>query len=588
MQAVRSRPKVKLLISPPEVPLGGSFVAEARLTSTSETPVDFVDLRLRGFEQIVVGQGSARRSTTRSLTGQQVHHTPGLLKPGEHGFAGRFRVPEQGPATFAGHAAAVCYELDVHVSIPWWPDRRMTFTIPTAWPPRTVGAPRAQIFATSSTGPSHGQPYMEVSLDRTEILAGESIQGSVSFANVRKLDIRGVRLVYEGIESLRWPSAMRRVLRSLRAQIHVGPVVEGEPIPFDVTFPVGPPPSFWAHLFDLVYEMEIRADVAWGTDVALRIPLVVHPPDPKSRQRRGTIVPVGKERRALVWANVAKRAGLENDAEDERMLAKFEGVSMVVQLEQRPDDMYVACTLAWPHLGLDLAIGERRWTSLFDRHVELAHPKANRRFRVHAREHAQASALLGVDLLAALVAIREVHADDDGARLALIGNAHNADRLHRIVRALVAAARAFAAGIARVPAPAAMGAHVVAWEAFAARVHGRLERGRMWVTGTWGPDPVEVGTVWSADGELRGTRVAVVFDPPLDAPIDLESPLLSPIARDELRALLGETTARFAPDVLEVLLPGMTPDPTSAEPWLERLTRLARALRGQVQAGPFR
>jgi hypothetical protein len=248
-----------------------------------------------------------------------------------------------------------------------------------------------------------------------------------------------------------------------------------------------------------------------------------------------------------------------------------------VQLEPRDGDMFVSAILAWPSLGIDLTVGRRGWTTLFT---------GDHRLAVRAREVAQADALLGAGLLDELGALDDVHVDDHGARLAQRGNAQVGDRLLPIVARYQAIARAVAAALPRVPPPAAMAAHLPAWEAFAARVHGRLERGSMWIRGTSGTDAVEIGTLWGPKGEVAGTRVAVVLDPPMD--VDVEAATTSPAARDALQELAKQATTHHTPGALAVLLPEPLADPSTAEPWLEHLRRAARALRGQTGAGPFR
>ena len=184
---MRSRPRVKLTLAPREIPPGTAFVAEAHLDSASETPVEFIELRLEGFEQIWVGQGNARRVRRHDLVSLASRHTPGKLTPGTHRFSARFDVPPRVPGAFAGAEASVQYLLTVHVSIPWWPDRKVTYLVPVGWAPRAVGSPAPQTFATNTAGPSGGEPYMEAALDRTQVIAGEAVTGSVSLANVARL-----------------------------------------------------------------------------------------------------------------------------------------------------------------------------------------------------------------------------------------------------------------------------------------------------------------------------------------------------------------------------------------------------------------
>ena len=585
---MRSRPRVKLTLAPSVIHPGTELVAELLVESGSETPCDFVDIQLLGYEQMFTGSGNGRRSTEHVLTSLRVRHEPKLLAPGPRTFAGRFPIPAAAPAAFTGAECSVQYVCKIHISIPWWPDRRESYVVPVRWAPRPVFEAVPRVFATNTAGPTGGAPYMEASLDRTEIVAGEAVSGRLSVANVAGNKIRSVRASILGVEHRFASFTSDQLATQLGAQIHAGAVAEGQAIPFKLVFPGHLAPSFRASLFRIDYQLELRADVAWGSDVVLRVPIVVHPMS-SAGGKSGGVAPVGRERRAVIWADVAQRLGLVNDPEQERMLFDVGGVSLVVQLETRGVDSYVTGVLSWAPLGLDLTLGKHEWTSLFGDHVDVLHAEASRRFTIHAREHAQARELFDPALLDLLVRAGDVHVDDAGARLAMKGNAQVADRLARIVDLYREIARAFSAAFPRVPAPALMAEPVPAWEAFAARVHGKLERGRMWIRGTWGTDVVEVGTLWGAKGELAGTRVAVVLEPPME--IDRDAPTTSAAARAELvalEALAPAATLHVSPRALAVLLREATADPQTLEPWLERLCRTARVLRGQTASGPFR
>ncbi len=585
---MRSRPRVKLTLAPGAIYPGTTFVAELLVESRSETPCDFIEIELHAFEQMFTGGGNSRRASVHTLSRLHVRHEPGVLAAGSRTFAGKFPIASDSPASFTGAESSIQYICKIHVSIPWWPDRRESYVVPVRWAPRAVAEPQPQTFATNTAGPTGGAPYMEAALDRTEIVAGEAVSGSLSLANVPAKKIREVRATILGLEHRHATFASDLYAARLGAQIHAGGPAEGSSVPFRLAFPAHVAPTFQAHLFHLDYQLELRADVALGSDVVLRVPIVVQPAESNAgrRVREGRVAPVGRERRAVVWNDVAARLGLVNDAEQERMLLTAGDVSLVVQMEARGGDMFVSAALSWPPLGIDLTLGKREWTSLFGDHVDVAHDKASRKFTIHAREHAQAQALLSPALLDLLVELDVVHVDDHGARLAHRGNAQVVDRLIRAVARYKAIALALATALPTVPPPAAMAAHVPTWEAFAARLHGRLERGRMWIRGTWGTDPVEVGTLWGEKGEIAGARVAVVLDPPMD--VDLDAPTTSQAARAALRELSASAATHYSASALAVLLPDALVDPQTTEPLLERLCSAARALRGQIAAGPFR
>jgi hypothetical protein len=158
------------------------------------------------------------------------------------------------------------------------------------------------------------------------------------------------------------------------------------------------------------------------------------------------------------------------------------------------------------------------------------------------------------------------------------------------VRDAIVAARSLALGIARVPPPEVMAEHVAAWRAFASRLGGQLQIGSMKITSTsFGPEPVEIETLWSEPGRVEGTAVRVRLSPPLEDELDLGSPTTSAESRKLAKAIAeGAQSVRLGPSALEALLAGPLADPVSAEPLLVDLTDLARSIRGVSRAGPFR
>ena len=589
---MRSRPKVKTYLRPAIATPGQTLEVEVVLTSASETPVDYVEMKLEGTERAQFG----RSGLSQSFLALAARHGPRTLGIGEHRLAGRFELPPTIPPTYRGGAASIEYTLAVHVSIPWWPDRRQSFTIPVA-PIAAPFAPTPQTVVTAMEGPRGTAPYVEASYDSTTLEIGGELAGAVSIANVLHTKIRGVDLELIGTELPR-AGIGSYVSRRLRWRIFDGAPPEGQPIPFRVSLTHDLGIGVIGNVFELTWHLEVTVDVAWDFDAKLRTPVTLVPAGSSTPSVRGGraaarwVAPVGRERRALIWATVAEKRGMINDAEQEKMTASIGPVALVVHLEQRGvDGLFSIATLRWPHLGMELHAEQRSWTDVLSvGTVDLGQSDGARRVTARAREAAQARAVLADDVLAALATFDEVRVDDERATVTSRGGAQTVPQLDAFVSRAILLAQTFAAAVARVPAPAKMAGFVRAWEALAQRLGGRFDRGAMGIReARLGTESIEIVTEWSRRGEIEGTVVRVLLSPPLDHALDLTSPELSREARDLAAAIATDVRkVRFGPDALEALVEGPLEDPTSVEPLLEKLARLARSARGAPAAGPFR
>jgi hypothetical protein len=103
---------------------------------------------------------------------------------------------------------------------------------------------------------------------------------------------------------------------------------------------------------------------------------------------------------------------------------------------------------------------------------------------------------------------------------------------------------------------------------------------------------VDLGCRWRADATFDATVIQVALDPPLERSIDpeTEQSALPSRARSLVAELLRETSAlEIHTDMLsaEIASPPVR-DPAALEARVDRLARLARALTGRGESGPFR
>ncbi len=569
---------------------GEPFELIVVLGSRSATPTRFVDLVFSASERTVVGDGRGMQVLHRPWLRLPQRWTPGELGVGEYKRRFRFSVPAGSPPTFTGQHAQSTYTVDVHVDIPWWPDRHTSFTLSVA-PTFALPEPTAPVLVASSPkGPQPGAVYAEVSVDTTQLAPGDALTGAVSFNNVHAARIRAVYVTFVGTERIFKPTLGAYDTRFYRALVVSGPPPEGEPLRFRVTMPAEAPPTFRASFFGFDWRVEVRADVVLGRDLVVSIPLKVLRPPPGATRKKpsGRVWPVGRDRMARIWSQVGERLELEFDPGRGSLHAERGEVKLQLGRELREGALATAARYAWPHLGLDLHVGEKRWTDVLGR-TWAAPGKAGDRFTIRGREAAQIEAFFDDDLLDRLVRGASVTMDDDGAVVTFSGSPGSTASLEKLATEAVALLEALAQAVARVPPPAAMAEDAGAWRAFAERVGGHFEAGRMWVHGgALGVDRFDVGTVWQPNGTLMGTLVSFPIDPPLEQDLSPDDPTLSPATRELLQELEEAVHLHVRREEAGYLVPEPTPDPETLRPRLEAIARLLRAKRGLAGAGPFR
>lgn len=584
---MRRRPGAKLFHG--RATPGRVVPVEIQLASRADTPVDFVKLTLVGTEWAVpiVASGAA---TQRKVVSLEATHEGRVLGRGTHRLKSRFELPASAPPSYASAAAGVRYDLHLHVSIPWWPDLHAVYAMQVQHPDAPPRTPTPALFATARSEQGDAI-YMEASLSSTVVGVGQVLVGQVAVSNLKGRKLRGLDLAFVQRERLRAPEHGTREAGRFRCKIFDGTPPEGEPVRFSVSVPPGLSPSFPTSLFDVETVLELLGVVAWGSDVTLLHRLTVLPPgidDPVGAARAPMVAPVGRARRALLWAEAASRAGLENDAEHERMRGAHEAVKYTISLEARDGAIHQVAELVWPPLGLDLEVRERRWIEAFGaRLVDVE--GAPEKLAVRARDAAQARAAALSPVLAALATFSEATLDDAGARVSIPGAPGSVLDLARFVGAVQALAREAASMGRSVPPPTGMAPALPAWSAVAAHLGGELSVGRLAISrGRIGAVEIGIETLWSRDGEPLGTGLAAAIDPPIED-LDPSGPAFSPEARAALADLAKtEPGLDLAPSRLSVHLPRALPDPHDALSILERMVRLVRALRGVGPAGPFR
>lgn len=569
----------------PKLPRPGDTVqVEAHLDSRSETPVNGVRFRFTGIE--ARPDGDSASSGFHTYFDLVADSGPLLLAAGARiSVPTEFVLPEGIPPSYRSARSRVEYRLDVRIEVPWWPDRIASYLIPVG-PSPLAAQPRrlsSRTYATEPTGPRGKELLLELTLDSTDAELGGEVTGAVSVENVAHHRVRQLIVTGVIVDAAVGLSALgsTEIYRTASIVLAGGAPKAGLAYPFRLRLPADAPPTFVGKVVSVRWHVEARAVVRLGKDAQLSPRIDVVAPAGVGAAERAPAVrtaPVGRERRALVWAAVAQSTGLICDAEHETMGGKFGSVALQVLLEADGDQLYSIATLAWPSLGLDIHLGERRWRDALGGAVPLGDARFDARFAARSREQAQLHTLLAREVRDELLAFERVIVDDDGAALGSPGNGYNVDDLEPFVRDAVAAALALEAAIERMPPPAALAVHRDAWLAQAQRLGGRLEVGGFAIRDVkYRGAAVELVTRFDATGGPEASVARVRLTTPRDA--DPRPEDLPPEAQRILRSLAAECQQlRVTRDAVEASLPAPLAEPARAESLWRALLRVAKAL----------
>jgi hypothetical protein len=324
---------------------------------------------------------------------------------------------------------------------------------PTAPPP-----PMPRVFATRQAGPRGNEPYVECSLDDVRMEPGSVVTGAVSFSNVKSARVSKVELAFVATEVVRLAQdgdEHRNEGHRWVATILDRPPRESESIPFRLKVPNDTPPTFSGALSRLEWRLAVVGHVTLGRDVQLEIPIEVRARSESSdaTRRIASAPPVGRERRAKVWAAAAQSLGLESYAEQEEMRTHFGPASVTVRLEHREGvGMHAVADLGWAPLASEMEVRERRWTDAFGgTEVTLGDGAFRKRFHVTAIDAELPRLVLVEDVQRLLLGCAEVQIDDEGAALVRPTSVQSAEALAKDLAPLLEAARSLGEAVGRAP-----------------------------------------------------------------------------------------------------------------------------------------
>jgi hypothetical protein len=353
----------------------------------------------------------------------------------------------------------------------------------------------------------------------------------------------------------------------------------GVTYPFVLRLPEDVVPSFTSKRIWVRWYLEARAVIRFGKDVVLMSELEVGQPfeghtpvqAPREKTSAPRTAPLGRERRALVWAAVAQLVGLQSDPEGETMSGTLGPIALTLMLELRGAQLYSVAMLSWAGLNLGVDVAERRWRDAFTSAVPLGDEPFDKRFTVRGRAPQQLQALLNPAVREALMGFERIALDDAGAELLSLGNGYTVDGLEPFVRNVVALATALGAAFEKVPPPAPLAASQDAWRALAQKLGGRFEPGGFVIRGArYREAPVELVTHFGESGAPEATVARALLPGPR---------ALTPEAQRVLGSIAPECHGlRLTDDAVEATLPSPLEDPARAESLWRALARVVKAL----------
>jgi hypothetical protein len=603
VKLIKTRPKIRLTL-PEWAHAGDRVVAEVILEAKRAVPIRFVHCTLEGLQRSSWGGGNQQRTYKAPIIALRAEPCGERELPkGTSRFRCSFDLSDDIPPTYNGSRATIEYIVQVHVSVPWWPDARDRFVLLVRpEPQKTRGAGRS-LHSTQPEGPAGDEPHIEFSLNETRLLPGDTVRGELALANVGYNRYRTARLSLVGKETIATGSG--RAVGTLTPwryaiEVDVQKAAEGEPIPFAMKLPEDVMPTFSAVVTKLAWHFEIEVKIAWGKTLTAQVPVRLLPRESKraTPKSRNAVLTVGNPRVKAVWQEVAEEHGARFDEETSTLVGNVGDVSIEVSREHRGGDgIFVVARVAYRslHIAIDggLATGLRR---VFDRGFSVGDKAWDRRHYLAGREERQVVGFMTA-LMPVLSKLRLADISDDELVVEVRHAGVARASLARFVAGAIGVAENVERARRRIPIPAKMKGTTKSWQALAKRLGGKLEKARMAVEGHYEGAEAHVATVWSTEGEPLHTVIAVAV---ADAVAEKSAFVWS-----EGRFLSGDVAElpKRARKLVELVTAGalsLTVDPERIELWdeapiedtahalkrLDQLLGLAAALRGQQ--GPYR
>lgn len=598
---MRSRPDIDIKI-PRSVLPGEALHVDLLVTGRSVTPIDFIAVHFH------VTEGVFDASSATFTQHEILHETVEVAEAGELGalvyrYRASFEVSSDVPPTYLGTMIEVRAWVEIHVSIPWWPDVRERYDVTIL--PAPIDRPASAPFTGSSL--RGNEPFVEVSLRAQCFVPGETIEGAIAFGNVGGGVVQDIVPALVGFERFGEGDAQKIEILRHNAFLAVSNDGEGREIPFHLAVPAGSPPSRKLPTGDFFWVVEVRLDLGGVSSVVYQVPVTIAFFEGRARVASTETAPIGAGRWRAVWAEAGEAKGLTLDRQRLRLVGELSGcdVSVIVGKNEAKRSS-LSARLRWASWGLEL---ELTTAGALDFGTYFQDEELERRFRITGRDPAQVRGALVPLLRNALLAFDEITLDDGEARVSSDAPGYDQPWIGAFLGKVAALAQALDAASRAIPAPEAMTAFLPAWQRFAGDLDGDLCVGNMRITGgSFEGAPAAILTEIE-DSEPAATLIELGIDPPLSAAFDADDARAVAAAPPHVRALLASIAAlclpileagfalprpprapspAVTPEKVSMRLPVVLANPASTRDLMAELLLLAAALRGERRAGPYR
>lgn len=455
--------------------------AEVVLDSKRSVPVEFVDVQVTGTEALNAGGASPFLRRVARLVEGDALRTQACRLP----FT--FDLPRNAPPSYRGPVALVRYDVDVHVSIPWWPDRRARFAMQVAPLPLPTPLSKPGLYSSNPEGPRGSEAHAELSLASHHAQVGGEVAGALAVHNVGAQRYTTATVGLRAIQETRGPFGSGRYPGTLYAvQMDLRTAKDGASIPFRFRVPDDATPSLpFASRPDgetmasaLRWVLDVSVGVRFGASVQMQVPFEVLSRKSSAEATLAPVPVIGEDRLAAVWEQASQPLGFVY-AERAASMRVGETEVRVTRENRGRDGTFLRAALAYPALHLDLRVAPASWAaSTFRTGVLVGDEGFDAAHRVDARDPAQSAAFL--QTLLGDLSGHPLRSMDD-ATLVLETKDGGGDRVR--VTAVLARAKRIAGALeearGRIPPPSGAEATLDEWRALATAVGGELETARM-------------------------------------------------------------------------------------------------------------
>jgi hypothetical protein len=603
--------------TPTAVYIGERAVIEVVVEATKETKVDFIDVKIRGVQGWLRGaaESSYGQTATFPTLGKRLADE-GVLTVGTHSFSVSFTLP---PGTAPSHrirpANANLY-VDVYVSIPWWPDGKYSFTLPTRLPPAAT-AQRTPVHVRVPFDVAGDEPRIEVALASTTLVAGETMVGSIAVFHLPDDKPRELDVSFEPFLTLRtgrryyemWGDGYRTTLT-----LPAG--TAGTAVPIRVGLPGAITPSFTAVTHDVKWFVRLKIGSLFTTKLEARIPILLLDTRAAATLPALTTAPRLADERVLsvferfAHSTLGSAAPMTLVADEREAFpdeqpavtrAAGQGELRVGYAYRGTDGTFLVARVTYAPLGLGLSITpSSAIRSMLTSDIEVGVAEWDRVHRVDARDATQA-----VPFLRPLVPTPPigdlVRWTDDEIVYERSVTTVSVEDLAEIVQRLGRLAHDVETARAAIVPPAGIAADLASWGGLATRLASTLCAGDLSITGMLDTTPVDLGLVFDERHRPTAMRVSVgdtklATERAREATLSIARPSTATadgIASERLASIL----ATWSPDIVSLeLAQGVAAASLPVDAGGSDATRvreLIRALQGLLaaldeSAGPYR